>query len=71
MAYISPTQGPMTFGWNAPLTVGWQVVDIHGNQRFDNPFVSAPVGSKSYRFRAEGVELTLNFNTNTREVKGR
>lgn len=71
VAYRSPTQGAMTFGWNAPLRVNGTSIALEGTQRFDNPFVSAPVGSKQYTIRIDGYDLALDFATNTRTTRGR
>ncbi len=67
--YSSPSQGQMGFGWAAPLTVGGQSIDLVGTQRFDNPFVAAPVGANKYRIHSGSDELILDFTRNNRSTR--
>jgi hypothetical protein len=64
--YVSPLEGTVQFGWNAPLVVNGRSVPIHRNFRYDNPFVKAPVGATEYRVRAGKAQLVLDFAAGTR-----
>lgn len=37
--YSSPSKGSMTFGWEAPLTVNEEVIQINDYDRYDNPYI--------------------------------
>ncbi len=69
VSYRSPTEGQMTFGWNAPLTVAGRTIALHGTRRFDDPFISEPVGSQLYAIRNGISKLTLDFAHNRREAQ--
>ena len=70
-SYASPTQGAMTFGWNTPFAVNGATIALHGTKRYDNPYVTAPVGAQRYAIRIDGSELTLDFSTNRRGATSR
>jgi hypothetical protein len=68
VAYTSPSEGRVTFGWEAPLTVKGASVPIDGYRRFDNPWASAPFDSRTLTVRDWDSSLTLDFDSLTREA---
>jgi hypothetical protein len=68
VTYGSPSQGPMTFGWDAPLTVKGDDVDLHPDARMDNPYVTVPFEGRLYEISAEGASLRLDFDSWTRSI---
>jgi hypothetical protein len=69
VAYTSPSQGPVTFGWDGPIVVDGQAHALDGYPRFDNPFVQVDFDTTRYDVEAEGYSLVLDFATDTREAK--
>jgi hypothetical protein len=70
VAYQSPSQGAMTFGWTAPLVVRGVEVPIHGYRRLDNPFAQVEFAASRYRIEDGGWRLELDFEAGTREASG-
>jgi len=68
--YVSPSQGVMTFGWHAPLTVAGQEVPIADYPRFENPYVEAGFDERRYEISAGGYGLLLDFATGDRVAEG-
>ncbi len=68
--YVSPSQGVMTFGWHAPLTVAGQEVPIADYPRFENPYVEAGFDEGRYEISAGGYGLMLDFATGDRVANG-
>jgi hypothetical protein len=66
VAYTSPSQGELTFGWKAPLTVDGDDVPIDGYPRYDNPFATVAFDARRYTVRAGGHRLELDFEAGTR-----
>jgi hypothetical protein len=52
VAYHSPSQGRLEFGWSRPLRQEGQIVKLGGYPRYDNPYVQAD-------FPAEKLEVRL------------
>lgn len=69
VVYTSPSQGPVTFGWDGPIVVDGQAHALDGYPRFDNPFVQVDFDTTRYDVEAEGYSLVLDFATDTREAK--
>jgi hypothetical protein len=46
VVYDSPSQGRITFGWNAPLTVRGAIVPMRGPGRHDSPYAHIPQDPK-------------------------
>ncbi len=66
--YTSPTEGAMTFGWDEPLTVAGEAVDLHPPARMDNPFVTVRFEDRVYDISAGDAALTLDFDRWERRV---
>jgi hypothetical protein len=70
VSYDSPSQGPMSFGWHAPLVVRGQEVALSDYPRFDNPFVRTEFGETRYQIREGEYELLLDFALDLRRASG-
>jgi hypothetical protein len=58
----------MSFGWDVPLVVDSQEVDLHPAARFDNPWVQADFGATRYEITEGDLSLILDFEGGTREA---
>jgi hypothetical protein len=68
VAYVSPSQGLVTFGWTAPLVVDGQEVPLAGTKRFDNPYVQVEFDDTRYEVSDGEFSLLLDFDSDTREA---
>jgi hypothetical protein len=68
VAYTSPTEGPLTFGWQQALMQRNRAVDLHPSARMDNPFVEVPFEGRQYKIQINGDHLTLDFDAWTRRL---
>jgi len=68
VAYGSPSQGRMTFGWDAPLVANGAEVALDAFPRFDNPFVQAEFGARQLDVAHEGFALRLDFDEPSRRA---
>ena len=68
MVYDSPSQGRITFGWEAPLTVRGEEVPITGYPRRDNPWAHTDYGSRTTEIVVDGYRVALDFEAGTRVV---
>jgi hypothetical protein len=66
--YASPSQGRMTFGWNAPLTINGSEVPLTGSPRYDNPWSQTPFDTPVVRIADGGGGVELDFEHGTRRV---
>src|SRR5262249_41514395 len=66
--YESPTQGHMTFGSTAALTVGGGAVAQRDFPRFDNPFAQVAFGATQIDIAHDGYALHLDFSAPTRSA---
>ncbi|HSD27566.1 MAG TPA: hypothetical protein VLL75_09685, partial [Vicinamibacteria bacterium] len=69
--YDSPSQGPMTFGWEAPFVVRGESVPLHGYPRVDNPWVTAERGASVWRIEGARSRALLDWSAPARRVEGR
>jgi len=69
VAYTSPQQGSMTFGWTQPLRVAGKTIDLHPSDRMDNPFVQVPFEGRRYDVVEGDHRLTLDFDAWTRAAR--
>ncbi len=67
VAYNSPSQGQMSFGWYGPLTVGGEEIQQSDFLRYDNPFVSAEFDSGHYEISIGDKHLNLDHKAAIRE----
>ena len=68
VAWDSPTEGPLTFGTTAPLTVKGGVVPIDSYPRYDNPWSQTPFDSPVVKIADRASALVLDFSTGRRSV---
>jgi len=68
VTYDSPSQGLVSFGWHAPLTVAGETVPLSGYDRYENPFVNTQFDSKRYEITLGENRLLLDFNDDTRSA---
>jgi hypothetical protein len=68
VTYTSPSQGPVSLGWEAPMIVNGQPHALDGYKRFDNPFAQVDFDTTRYEVEADGYSLLLDFATDTREA---
>ena len=66
LIYSSPSQGEMTFGWVAPLTVNGKEISIHGYKRYDNAFAQTEFDADRIEINAGGHRTVLDFGNVTR-----
>ena len=64
--YHAPGIGLVYFGWDNPLTVNGEIVNVHDYPRYDNPYVRAEFDPDEIHVRANGKELYLNWKTGER-----
>lgn len=62
VAYTSPSQGNVQFGWQGPLRVRGADVALRGYQRFDNPYCQSAFTEPLMTIRRAGESHTLDFS---------
>jgi hypothetical protein len=70
VVYDSPSQGRMTFGWEAPFTVRSRPISLGSFSRYDNPWVRTAFTSQTVDIRRGPYGVTLDFAGKTRTVDG-
>jgi hypothetical protein len=71
VVYDSPSQGEITFGWTAPLTVKGQNVPLGGQgNRYDNPYAEVPTNSDKVDVEMGGYGFRLDVVNARRFVVG-
>jgi hypothetical protein len=68
VSYVSPTEGAVTFGTTAPLTVGGKVVPIADYPRYDNAWSHTPFDAPVARIADRKGGLVLDFEKGRRHV---
>jgi hypothetical protein len=68
VTYESPSQGRLEFGWTGPLERDGQTVELHGQPRYDNPFVQADFPARRVEFRHGDQRLTLDWDRLERTI---
>ncbi|TQV67235.1 hypothetical protein FKG94_25925 [Exilibacterium tricleocarpae] len=59
--YCSPSQGPISAGWSAPLRVEGKTVSISDYKRYDNPSCTAEFGTAEINIAYGGEKLSLKY----------
>jgi len=67
VAYESPSQGHVTFGWQAPFTVQGRAIAPSG-KRFDNPWSLTDLNTRLTAIAADGFGVRLDFAQARRDV---
>jgi hypothetical protein len=70
VAYASPSQGPITFGWEAPLTARGVEVPLRGPGRYDNPYAHVPSDPTEIVIDKDGYGLRLELARGRRFLYG-
>ena len=70
VSWTSPSQGPLTFGWDKPLTVGGKDEALSGYPRIDAPWAQVPFDSTSYAIADGKQSLKLDVTKPTRVSSG-
>lgn len=68
VAYRSPSQGAMSFGWEKPLTVDGATIPQSDFLRFDNPFAQTEYNTQQATIIADGYGIDLDLEAGTRTV---
>jgi hypothetical protein len=68
VAYDSPSQGHIEFGWTGPLRVNGAAVPLRGYPRYDNPYVQASFPPEEIGVGCGGHWLRLNWKTAERQA---
>lgn len=68
--YHSPSQGVVTFGWDAPFTVDGRAVSIDGYPRMHNPWAYQERGAPTLLFSGEDAVAVYDWTAGTRELSG-
>lgn len=66
VVYESPSQGRVTFGWNAPFTVGGTEIPITAFPRYDNPWSQTELNTRATRIADDASGVQLDFEAGTR-----
>ena len=64
--YVSPSRGPISFGWDAPLVVDGAEQALGPHPRYDNPFSEVPFGARRLDIRRGDASLILDLDAGTR-----
>ncbi|NLA37085.1 MAG: hypothetical protein GX868_15565 [Actinobacteria bacterium] len=70
VAWTSPTQGPITVGWDAPLVVAGTEQALRGYPRVDAPWAQVPFDSTSYVIAGGKHRLRLDVTAPERDSTG-
>ncbi|MBI3784699.1 MAG: hypothetical protein HY270_15000 [Deltaproteobacteria bacterium] len=70
VVYDSPSQGRVTFGWAAPLTVKGTEIAISDYPRHDSPWAQTPYNSPQASISAEGYSVQDDVEKPLRQVTG-
>ena len=69
ISYTSPSQGDVTVGWNEPMYVDGNKVDLGDYKRFDNQYCQQDFYTDRTIIEHEGCYLELNFGNSSRYYK--
>ncbi len=67
-SYESPSQGLVQVGWDGPMTVGGDEVDIGPYDRWDNAYAQVEHGAGVTRIDLDDLRLVLDFETGERRL---
>ncbi len=63
VAFQSPGNGLLEFGWQGPLTLDEQTIQLHRPLRYDNPFTQAEFNAQVIRIQSPAHELVLDWGS--------
>lgn len=64
--YYSPSEGAVSYGWEAPLVVKGKQMPLRWEYRYDNPYCKAPFNSTCIVIEKDGEKIILDFNKTKR-----
>ena len=64
--YHSPSEGAVSYGWEAPLVVKGKQMPLRWEYRYDNPYCKAPFNSTCIVIEKDGEKIVLDFNKTKR-----
>jgi len=67
VSWVSPSQGPMSFGWDQPLTVNGTEQPLGDYPRIESPWARVPFDSTDYVIESGAATLRLDVTTPSRE----
>jgi hypothetical protein len=67
VTWTSPSLGPLTFGWDTPLTAGGVEQPLADYPRIDAPWAQVPFGSTAYVIKSGKQTLRLDVSKPSRE----
>ena len=70
VTYHSPSQGKMKVGWRTRLKIDGRPVQIHHDDRFDNPYCRTSFGQDPIRIERQDEWLELDFAGAERRMSG-
>jgi len=68
VAYQSPSQGLVEFGWERPFAVAGAEVPQSDFLRFDNPFSQTEYNTQQTTIEADGFRIELDLEAGTRQI---
>ncbi len=68
--WTSPSQGPITFGWDKPLTVAGTEQPIADYPRIESPWAQVPFDSTTYDIKSGKNSLRLDVTAPSRKSSG-
>jgi hypothetical protein len=69
VAYDSPSQGPMSFGWEAPFVVRGEEISLAGYPRADHPWARAERGDHAWTIEGARSRVRLDWDASFRKVR--
>jgi hypothetical protein len=69
VAFHSPGNGIVKFGWEGPLTIDGEVVDLEDYPRYDNPYVKAEFDPNKIYIKANEKALYLDWESVERRIE--
>lgn len=70
VVYDSPSQGHVTFGWEAPFVVGGSEIPITGFARYDDPWSQTGFNTRTTEIEDAGYGVHMDFEQGARTVFG-
>jgi hypothetical protein len=71
VVYDSPTQGRVEVGWEGPITVQGEAVDLGPYPRWSNAYSTTEFGASAVRIDREHLRLVLDFDSADRRLMKR
>lgn len=66
VSYHSPSEGQVSYGWDAPFVVEGKEMPLRWEYRYDNPYCKALFNSTRIEIAKDGEKIVLDFNRTKR-----